>query len=203
MADGNSPGDSMARRVMQRANGGLSRRVLADGGEVYSGPTAARALRAVGARAMTVDHTIIVDEDFDPTKPEDQALYAHERLHQMESGGTDDNTGHDAEEMAARAIERMVLQRSAKGEDFGDIMRDVRDRSGDIREVGPSDSPHVRSAQEDDGEQATQMKKAYQALVASGRTHEAIVDELARMVIEAVANQKDVRARRGQSTEFR
>ena len=82
------------------------------GGSVYRGEVASRALKAVGARAMTVDRSIIVSEDFDPARPEDQALYAHEQYHVEHSGGEGGHSVRDAEEVAARATEAMVFHRA-------------------------------------------------------------------------------------------
>ncbi len=96
----------------------LTRRTLPGGGVVYQGPAATRALETVGARAMTLDRQIIVSEDFDPAKPEDQALFAHEQYHAMYGdgdGGGGGSNWRDAEEIAARAVERMVLHRAAAG----------------------------------------------------------------------------------------
>ena len=67
---------------------------------------------------MTLDKDIFVAEDFDESRPEDQALYAHERHHQMEHGRVDAGAHSYAEEKAAQAIERMVLHRSKKRRQF-------------------------------------------------------------------------------------
>lgn len=96
----------------------LSRQAMPGGGSVYKGPLATRALRAVGARAMTVDRSIIVREDFDPSNPEDQALYAHEAYHAEHGDGQGGGGGtnyRDAEEIAARGVERMVFHRAMSG----------------------------------------------------------------------------------------
>lgn len=183
----------------------LQRRATPDGGEVYSGELAKRALRSVGARAMTMDNTIIVDDDFDLSNPEDQALYAHERHHQMESGGSDDHAHdtHDAEEVAARAIERMVLHRAEIGEGFGDIMRDVKDGGisraeeynsggGSAVTSGGSDG----SAGGDEGN-SDDVMGAYNAAIAAGKSHESIVRELTEFVYKSLyAPEKDELARR-------
>ena len=125
---------TLASRLQARSQSapGLHRVSMPDGGEAYSGPLASRALQALGARAFTVDQSIILDRAFNRDNPEDQALYAHERLHQRLAGGKSSEAengashgGKDAEEMAARAIESMVLHRAEKGEDFGSIMSDV------------------------------------------------------------------------------
>ena len=112
---------STTDRLMAR-NAGLSRKTMADGGEVFQGALASRALKAVGARAMTMDGNIFVNEGFGGT-PEDQALYAHEKVHEEGSGGHDHgdhNRGNDPEEMAARAHHLadagdVVLVKGSKG----------------------------------------------------------------------------------------
>jgi len=186
MADHETPGDKLSRRLVARS--GLSRVTMEDGGEVHKGPIARRALRAVGARAMTMDRSIVVDDDFDPSDPEDQALYAHERVHQLESGGDDQpNQMHDAEEVAARAVERMVLHRRASGEGFDSIMRDVRDpvtRGEQAR--APSQQGH--SGPTGSGGNTTQ--NAYNLLLAQGKNHDQIVDMFARKVIEVLVERE-------------
>lgn len=191
MSQRNPPGASLNRRLLARADGGIQRRRMADGGEVISGPIAQRALDAVGARAMTMDEQIFVREDFDANDPVDQALYAHERHHQMESGGLDGDKGHsDHEEMAARAIERMVLHRSKSGEDFGSIMRAVE--SGAIFRTaqqpgaqGDEKNPDTAMVRRDPTETKddTEALAAYRALRAAGKTHEAIVRDLAKSIV--------------------
>jgi hypothetical protein len=181
--------DSVVERLMARNDPGVYRVSMPDGGEAYTGPTVKRALKAVGARAMTMDNSVFVDEDFDISNPEDQALYAHEVHHQMESGGTDDHGAHDAEEVAARAIERMVLHRSAGGHDFGEIMRDIR--SGDAVQI--AESPAIqRSAKagSDSGEESDEKDPmaAYDAMLSNGKSHQTIVRELRDHVIKSIDN---------------
>ena len=94
--------DKLTDRLLDR-EGGLHTRKAPGGGEVMTGPTASRALKALGARAMTMDNTIFVDEGFDPGSPEDLALLAHERHHQAESGGTDQHSEFDLEELCVGA----------------------------------------------------------------------------------------------------
>jgi len=195
MAEHETPGSKLSARLMARS--ALHRQPMEDGGEVYKGPLASRALRAVGARAMTMDRTIIVDEDFDPGEPEDQALYAHERLHQLESGGDDQSTDlSDAEEVAARAVERMVLHRAKAGEDFGGIMRDVsvyRDAAPQSGGSGGGEAPSEGM----DGAAA-----GYQALARSGKSHDQIVQLLARRVMKALFEGAYMEELRGPTKSF-
>ena len=82
----NKPG--LAERVSGRLERGeLRHQSMASGQGVFRGELATRALEAVGARAMTLDRSIIVGEDFDPGRPTDQALYAHERYHAEHGDG--------------------------------------------------------------------------------------------------------------------
>lgn len=176
----------LTARLMAR-QGGIRRKAMPDGGEVYSGPTASRALRALGARAMTMDRQIFVAEDFDPNDPEDAALYAHELHHQMESGGMDDGHTHgDAEEAAAQAIERMVLHRSAKGDDFGEIMRDVRSQGAGTAPVRNQNGDAPGSEHEDE------VMKAYKALRKQGKSHLQVVNDLAQYVVFTIMAQEEL-----------
>lgn len=166
----------------------LHRRTMAGGGEVVSGGLVGRALKAVGARAMTMDHTVFVDEDFDPDDAEDQALYAHERHHQLESGGADAHDGHDdAEELAAQAIERMVLHRRRQGEGFDDILGDVEaGRIDDPSEVAPYRPAPGSSRSE-------QAMAGYHALREQGMPHDAVVRMLAQHVVDSLLAEQDDR----------
>lgn len=202
MAKRQSPGDSVVSRLAQRNQGGLYRRQLPGGGEVYTGPTATRALRSIGARAFTMDKSIFVAEDFDADDPQDQALYAHERHHQLNSGGDGAaQSYYDAEELAARAIERMVLHRSASGEDFGSILRDVdantmRSESDVIHRNADVSKGVAKGGPEDAAE------AAYAALLQQGMTHEGIVRMLANGIVEQVTQQAEQQAMQGGSVGF-
>lgn len=196
---------TLTSRLMSRNGPGLSTRRMADGGEVVTGPTAKRALRAVGARAMTMDHTIFVDDTFDISNPEDAALYAHERHHQAESGGVSDGHGpRDAEEIAARAIERMVLHRSSKGEGIGEIMRDVM--SGRVPEGGVAPGRGGAGggglgAVEGEGE--VDPMAAYEQMLAEGKDHQQIVRELTEFVMNSLMHlEEEDQVRRTQNDFF-
>lgn len=204
MSKRSSPGGSVVQRLAQRNQGGLYRRQLPGGGEVYTGPTASRALRSLGARAFTMDSTIFVAEDFDPDDPKDQALYAHERHHQLNSGGDGAaQSYYDAEELSARAIERMVLHRSAEGEDFGSILRDVN--TNKIQRA--SDVPIHRSVASDTGSGGgggapDPAAQAYAALLQHGKSHADIVRMLTAEVVEHLQNQTDKAQTQGGSVGF-
>lgn len=205
MSKRSTPGSNVVSRLADRNQGGLVRRQLPGGGEVMTGPTATRALRSIGARAFTMDNTIFVSEDFDASSAEDQALYAHERHHQLNSGGDGAaRSYYDAEELAARAIEGMVLHRAEQGEDFGSIMRDV-----DANRISRAEDVSVsRSARRGGGRQTREQGSsdedtaaaAYAALLAAGRTHHDIVRELRDHCIELLHMQRKERHRQGGST---
>lgn len=161
----------------------LTRKDMPNGGEVVSGQLAQRALDAVGARAMTLDKTILVRDDFDADAPEDQALYAHERVHQLGSGGMGPHAGdHDAEETLARDVESMVLHRRRQGESFEPLMAEVE--SGEtMRAAKPAGDSGVMGA--------------YHAMKAEGLSHEEIVTTLARDVVYRLKEAEQMYALRG------
>lgn len=169
--------------VLKQGARRLARKRMTDGGEVVQGALAQEALDAVGARAMTLDHTIIVGDDFDPHTPEDQALYAHEQVHLQGSGGSHAHHGdHDAEEQAARATERMVLHQARQA--------DTHQAHGEDPTPPPAGAPHA-SAHPDD------PMGAYRSLRAQGMTHDAVVRMLAQDVVQAWLHAQDERRTRG------
>jgi len=181
-------GSSTADRLAARVEKGQLRRVAMNGGgEVYTGEAASRSLKAVGARAMTVDHSIVVSEDFDPNRPEDQALYAHEKVHLEGSGGKGSHTDRDAEEIAARAAERMVLHRAKAG--------------GVESHEAPHTAAPAQAGHAGHGSHASQSKsragapaqRGYVALREEGESHHDIVYRLAREVIHALDSRKELR----------
>jgi hypothetical protein len=201
---------STAARLSLRGEGGLYRKEMAGGGEVFSGPTATRALRAVGARAFTMDNNIFVSEDFDANrKAEDAALYAHEQHHQLNSGGEGAaRSFHDAEELAARAIERMVLHRASEGEDFGTVLRDVQSariqREADV--VHLSGKGSGSSGPTGSGSQSTQREdeaaKAFAALLQQGRDERSILMEFADEIVHTLVESRLVGRMNGKSVGF-
>lgn len=170
-------------RTDSRLDNHLTRRGMDDGGEVFSGRLASRALRAVGARAMTVSRSIIVDTTFDTSKVEDRALYAHEKVHLEHSGGEAGHQVRDAEEIAARAAEAMVFHRSAKSGGGHTV-------GGSPSHASASSAPQADSESVDDGHAKGQRdpspEDGYRALVAQGYSHQDIVDLLARKVSAAM-----------------
>ncbi len=143
---------------------------------------------------MTVDDgSIVVDEGFDPSKPEDGALYAHERLHQRGSGGKGGGaTGHnDAEEQQARTIERMVLHRMESGESMADVLRDVTTGTAAtaaknaLANSGIGD-PMVARAIKDQNTEGRDAMNAYFHELSKGSSHAKVIDDLQRHVLGTV-----------------
>lgn len=172
-----------ADRLASRASRGMSERgelersAMPGGGEVFGGDLASRALKTLGARAMTVDKSIIVADDFNPGNAEDQALFAHEQYHVDHSGGQGSHHGRDGEEIAARSVERMVLHRAAAG--GGESRPAAASAGGDGSE---SSAPH--SAERDPA--AANAQRGYDALLAEGYSHDAILHRFARQVMESM-----------------
>lgn len=147
---------------------GLRKRTLPGGGTVWQGALATEALDTLDARAMTLDQSIIVSEDFDPSRAEDAALYAHEQFH-VDQG--DHSAGghhiHSAEEIAARAVEGMVLHRAASG---------GSEAPAEGGEASPQDGPKKAAEPNPMG--------GYSALLGEGLNHNGVIEELARFVVD-------------------
>lgn len=197
-----SPGESLTSRLISRAERTrLQRRSMPGGGEVFSGPLASRALKALGARAMTVDRAIVVGDEFDPSKPESQALYAHEMVHQRGSGGQGTHEARDAEETTARAVESMVLHRAMSGGYEGGYMP-----GGGINAPSPSNNdtdgrdagPQASSEQKKD--KPAQPGEGYSELRKQGLSHQAVVDRLARSYLTGLDEQTTSSEARGGDT---
>ncbi|MED5371452.1 MAG: DUF4157 domain-containing protein [Myxococcota bacterium] len=180
------PGEDLVDRLFDREEEGGLRRVTVPGqGEAYTGPAATRALKALGGEAMTVDNTIIVPEDFDPARPEHAALYAHEQYH-VEHGrdGQLSHAIHDAEEVAARAVERMVLHRMKGGETGiqpggGNKSSDTLEGAGGHSaeaDQGPDEKPASLDSDPD-------PIAGYWALRKMGMSHQDVVDKIARDIL--------------------
>jgi Domain of unknown function (DUF4157) len=154
-------GEETSNRLLERVDrNSLSKEAMPGGGEFYRGAAADGALQALGARAMTVDDAIVVGQDFDPSRAADRALFAHEQHHLEHSGGEGGDSLRDAEEIAARSVERMVLQQGAS--------------------TGPESVTPLPSTEK------PKPKSAYGALRAQGLDHAAVVDKLAREVVAAL-----------------
>lgn len=178
-------GSATADRLASRADRSLLRRSsMPGGGVVYSGEVANRALESLGARAMTVDKAIIVGDDFDPSRAEDQALYAHEQYHVDHSGGQGTHEHRDAEEVAARAVERMVLHRArAGGAESHEASHAVPSTESTAK------GGHTHRSKDAEADSASQ--RGYDQLLAQGLDHRAIIDRLAHEVIQTLDHQRD------------
>lgn len=181
-------GSQTADRLASRAAGKeLKRKSMPGGGEVFSGDVASRALKSLGARAMTVDRSIIVSEDFDPSKAEDQALYAHEQYHVEHSGGEGTHHGRDSEEIAARAVERMVLHRARAG---GAESHEANHAVPETNNHGPGGAGPKSIKQEMDQSAA---QRGYEAMRVQGQSHQEVVWKLASDVVTALDHNRDLR----------
>lgn len=195
MAEGKKRGGSTIGRLTSRMDG-LQRRSMPGGGEVFSGEVATRALRALNARAMTVDRSVIVSESFSPSRAEDQALYAHEMHHVENSGGENGNhSARDSEEVAARAVERMVLHRFERGGMESHEASHATGPSGFGGVNGTGSDGNTPGANR--GEGNPQAQAGYHTLRRQGLSHMAIVDRIAREVVQAVDASRDNKFDRG------
>lgn len=197
-----SPGTATVNRLAGRLDRSeLQRQSMADGGSVFRGALASRALKAVGARAMTIDRSIVVSDDFDIGHTEDQALYAHERFHELQGEGAGGGGGEnfrDAEETAARAVEAMVFQRMEGGYEAGN------EPGAGPGQYDPAKGQHQGEgvgAQPQAADSMTQSespdaKRGYKTLRDKGQTHQDVVQELARQVQGALDNKKQVQFER-------
>jgi hypothetical protein len=181
---GSTTADRLASRA-ERPGRGLSRQAMPGGGEVFSGDLASRALKTLGARAMTVDNSIIVSDEFDPGRPEDQALFAHEQFHQENSGGAGTHEHRDGEEIAARAVERMVLHRARAGGAESHEANLAVPSTGAVGKEGSGSQ--MRENQEAD----SAAQSGYEALVRLGMDHLLVVDRLAQEVIQGLDHARD------------
>ena len=190
-------------RVTERLDRDELRHQSMPGGKgVYRGELATRALEAVGARAMTLDRTVIVSDDFDPSQAQDQALFAHELYHAEHGDGGGGGAGanfRDAEEIAARAVERLALHRATTG---GAEMGHRPDDRG-----SGAQSDHHRAVTEQASKATAASGKSekgppdaatgYHAMRAEGLSHEEIVRRLAQQVIQSIEHDFEAKAHRG------
>ena len=193
-------GKSLVDRLYQRQRDGNQRRRGKDGsssmgglysqnmpnGEVFRGSLADKALKSVGARALTIDDQIIVNQNFSGGKAEDQALYAHERFHQEQSGGAAGASINDAEEKAAQAIEMIVHQKAENG-DLDAIPKSPTELLEEAKDKGMLDAQGKSSGsgtgtpleKNDDTESNSTNESdavsAYLNMLEDGMTHEDIV----------------------------
>jgi hypothetical protein len=188
----------------------LRRVVMPDGGEVYRGEVASKALESLGARAFTVDRTIIVGDDFDPYRAEDAALYSHEMFHVEAGDGGGGGGGEnfrDAEEVAARAVESLVLQRAAAGGIEAGYAAGAGARKGGIQsgESGDGVGAHAKDANTpaNETDKDPNPDAGYDALKAQGMSHPEIIALLARRVLQTIDEQTEWKSlRQGHNKGF-
>lgn len=206
MADHNTPGSGIASRLASRLDrSALRRQSVAGGGEVFTGDVATRALRAVGARAMTLDRSIIVDEGFDPSKPEDAGLYAHERYHAVHGDGQGGGGGEnyrDAEEIAARAVEAFAYRQAKGGVETGSMPGagpggGKPHGGGDDAGQSVSPGPQPGSSKPDAVSGEPDPERGYRALIKAGYSHFDVVDDMARKVVATMEDAEQVKNDRG------
>ena len=196
--------DRAVDRIEDRLDRSELRRVaMPDGGEVYRGDIATRALESLGARAFTVDRTIVVGEDFDPYDAEDAALYAHEMYHVEAGDGGGGGGGEnfrDAEEVAARAVESLVLQRAAAGGIEAGYAAGAGARKGGLQSGEAGGAVGARGKDPNSHDDGTQQDRTpedgYNTLLAQGWTHSEIVDHLSRQVLRMLDEQSELKSTR-------
>jgi hypothetical protein len=203
--------DGAVDRIEERLDRSeLQRIAMPDGGEVFRGEIANRALESLGARAFTVDRTIIVGDDFNPYDAEDAALYSHEMFHVEAGDGGGGGGGEnfrDAEEVAARAVESLVLQRAAAGGIEAGYAAGAGARKGGLQSgdagAGVGATGKDPNAMSDDANKDPTPDEGYDALLAQGMSHPEIVDHLARRVLRILDEQAELKnSREGNNKGF-
>lgn len=203
MGSSKSPGEATSNRLAGRLDRKqLQRMSMPGGGEVYKGPVASRALKAMGARAMTLDRAIIVGDDFNPGRPEDQALFAHEQHHLNAGGGEGGHQGRDAEEIEARAVEAMVFHRAAAGgyeggyEDRGGAAQGNQHGAQDQNSGQARSGTNNANDTSDSNSTKADPGRGYMAMLAQGYNHQDVVEELARRAVAALDEREQVKTDR-------
>ncbi|MDP2308718.1 MAG: DUF4157 domain-containing protein [Pseudomonadota bacterium] len=176
---------SRASRGIGGQGGDLQRSAMPGGGEVFGGELASRALKTLGARAMTVDKSIIVADDFNPGRVEDQALFAHEQFHVEHSGGQGSHEARDGEEVAARSVERMVLHRNRSGG------AESHEAGHAVPSTASTSAAGGGSQKREGQETEANAQRGYEALVAEGLGREAILERFAREVLQSIEHSRD------------
>jgi hypothetical protein len=193
--------------VSDRLTGRLDRselrhQTMSSGQGVFRGELATRALEAVGARAMTLDRSVLVGDSFDPSRAEDQALYAHERYHAEHGdgdGGGAGNNFRDAEEIAARAVERLSLHNAtAGGHEIGGSSHAGGSGAQSDRHQAVTEQAEKAMAPSETAETtAPEPSTGYKALRSQGLSHEQVVQQLAQEVLRSIQEDFDASGNRG------
>ena len=191
---------SVTERIHSRS-AGLSRKAMPDGGHAFTGSLANQALKAVGARAMTMDGDIFMADGAEQSE-DFWAEYAHERHHQENSGGADTgdhNHAGDAEELGARAMERLMRQALRSGMDPGEALRTVRNTAPPN---GEQSEKLLKTVLRDDGEGEDRPDPmvGYWAMRGEGYSHRAIMRKLTEHTVKGILSKREEDAmRRGET----
>ncbi len=205
MARSGVPGNGTVSRLagrMDRAQ--LTRVSMPGGGEVFKGPAASRALKAMGARAMTVDRSIIVGDSFNASRAEDQALFAHEEVHRDYQGSSGGHSSTSTEEKMARQAEAMVFHRMAGGYEGGYGPGGNDRSSGSAWSDGSQNSQNQTPSTQGSSDKpeanagSPSPSRGYAALRAQGYNHGDVVEELTRRAMGALQEQDQVKQDRGE-----
>ncbi len=194
------PGEETVDRLMERRE--LRRITLPGGREAYTGPGATRALQALNAEAMTVDRSILVAEDSNSADPYDMSLFAHEAYHADHGrDGPLNHAIHDGEETAARAVEQMVFHRMAGGYDPGYAPASGKGRTYESQtpdNEGRGEGTFNRGADEkpDAVDSEPDAHRGYWLLRKMGLSHMDVVEKMARNVLSATDDAKEVSVQR-------
>lgn len=193
MARNGPLGSATANRLASRLDRTqLTRVSMPGGGEVFKGPVASRALKALGARAMTVDRSIIVGDGFNASRAEDAALYAHERHHMTHSGGSGGHAGRDEEEREARAVEAMVFHRMSGGYEGGygpggnDRPSNSAWQDNSQRSQNQTSGTQGGTDKSDANAGSPSPGRGYAALRAQGYSHGDVCEEMKQRVMAAL-----------------
>lgn len=195
-------GEELADRLMARS-GGVHRRSMPDGGEVFTGNLVNHVMERVlggNVRGFAMDGSVFMPSSFDPSQPADQATYAHERFHTMQDGpgGGPQGANPDHEESSARAVEQMVLHRAEAGEDLSSIMPDVAGfdagaPSGAQREDGSSRGSVGTAVQGTGGDKLAEGYRAMRRTM----SHAQVIEELKQHVMRSMERIAETKAYRG------
>lgn len=200
--------NNLTDRLTSRLERGELERVTVGGKHAYRGDMATKALDAVGARAMTLDRSVIVGADFDPSDPADQALFAHEQYHAEHGDGGGGGGGEnfrDAEEIAARAVERMVLHRAvAGGYEGGKAPGAAAGAAAHNEADGKIVSAGAQPAEQnpDEKARAPEPGAGYAAMRRKGMSHHDVIEELARRVLDVTDQGHQFRLERAGDAKF-
>lgn len=193
-------GESLAARLMARS-GGVHRRGMPDGGEVFTGALVDHVMARVlggNVRGFAMEGSVFMPSSFDPSRPADQATYAHEVFHTQQHHGGSEGGGFqgaspDHEEAHARSLEQMVLHRAEAGEALSSIMADLEHASTPT--VQRSAAPRGTRGEAPQGDERDAAIAGYHEMRRE-MSHKQVIDTLARYVLQSLEKQSEARAYR-------